>query len=123
MNPFKQALEQLERTIAVSPVSDELRRRLMRPERELTVSIPVAMDNGTTRLFEGYRIQHSSLRGPYKGGIRFHPDANTDEVRALAFWMTLKCAVTNIPMGGGKGGITVDPKQLSKPELAKLSRG
>jgi len=123
MNPFKQALEQLERTIAVSPVSDELRRRLIRPERELTVSIPVAMDNGTTRLFEGYRIQHSSLRGPYKGGIRFHPDANTDEVRALAFWMTLKCAVTNIPMGGGKGGITVDPKKLSKAELEKLSRG
>ena len=81
------------------------------------------MDDGSTRLFEGYRVQYSSVRGPYKGGIRYHENADIHEVRALAFWMTLKCAVANIPMGGGKGGIAVDPKKLSKPELERLSRG
>src|SRR6185436_10479726 len=97
--------------------------RLSKPERELTISIPVMMDSGELQVFEGYRVQHCSARGPYKGGIRFHPQADINEVRALAFWMTLKCAVANIGMGGGKGGITVDPKQLSKGELERLSRG
>jgi glutamate dehydrogenase/leucine dehydrogenase len=123
MNQFESALRQLQRALAVQPFDPALIARLSVPEREVRVSIPVVMDNGSTRLFEGYRVQHSSLRGPYKGGIRFHPDADLNEVRALAFWMTLKCAVANIPMGGGKGGITLDPKILSKGELERLSRG
>ena len=92
------------------------------PERELKVSIPVKMDNGDVRVFEGYRVQHSSSRGPCKGGIRYHQDVNLDEVRALAAWMSLKCAVVNIPYGGGKGGVKVDPSTLSKNELENLTR-
>ncbi len=122
-NPFEEAQKQLGRVLAIFPVSDELRARLTHPERELTVSIPVRMDNGKIRVFEGFRVQYSSLRGPYKGGIRYHPLADINEVRALAFWMALKCAVAGIPMGGGKGGITVDPRELSKAELERLSRG
>lgn len=91
-------------------------------ERELVVSIPVVMDNGHTEVFEGYRVQHNSLRGPCKGGIRFHPEADLDEVKALAAWMTWKCAVVNIPYGGAKGGIKVDPSKLSKAELARMTK-
>ena len=123
MNPFEQAQLQLSRALKVQKISDSLRARLQKPEREITVAIPVTMDDGKTKVFEGYRVQYSSLRGPYKGGIRFHHDANIDEVKALAFWMTMKCAVAGIPMGGGKGGITLDPKELSKGELERLSRG
>lgn len=122
-NPFESALSQLARATAVSPSDEALLRRLQSPEREITISIPVHMDDGSTRFFEGYRVQYNSLLGPYKGGIRYHPDTNSDEVRALALWMTIKTAVMNLPMGGGKGGITVDPKTLSKTELEKLSRG
>ncbi|HBP37452.1 MAG TPA: glutamate dehydrogenase [Clostridiales bacterium] len=95
---------------------------LLYPERELSVSIPVKMDNGTVKVFKGYRIQHSSTRGPCKGGIRFHPDVDENEVRALAFWMSLKCAVVDIPYGGAKGGVTVDPAKLSKGELERMTR-
>lgn len=116
-------MRQLERAFAVKQVSPELRARLEKAEREITVAIPVHMDDGTTRMFEGYRVQYSSLRGPYKGGIRYHADTNLDEVRALSFWMTFKCALADIPMGGGKGGITLDPKMLSQGELERLSRG
>ena len=91
-------------------------------ERELKVSIPVEMDDGSVEVFDGYRVQHSSLRGPCKGGIRFHPDVNIDEVKALAAWMTIKCAVVNIPYGGAKGAVKVDPKKLSKKELQRLTR-
>lgn len=123
MNAFCEAQKQLDRASAIFSVSDELRARLARAERELTVSIPVKMDDGSTRIFEGYRVQYSSLRGPYKGGIRYHPDADINEVRALAFWMTFKCAIAGIPMGGGKGGVTVNPRELSKGELERLTRG
>ncbi|OGG50927.1 hypothetical protein A2763_02720 [Candidatus Kaiserbacteria bacterium RIFCSPHIGHO2_01_FULL_54_36] len=123
MNLFDGALQQLARATVVSPISDALHQRLLKPEREITVAIPVGMDNGTQELFEGYRVQYNSLRGPYKGGIRYHPQADISEVRALAFWMTMKCAIAGIPMGGGKGGITVDPKKLSKRELEEISRG
>jgi len=122
-NAFQNALKQLARTTEVRATRPETIAHLSRAEREISVSIPVTMDDGTTKIFEGYRVQHSSLRGPYKGGIRFHPDTDINEVRALALWMTIKCAVANIPMGGGKGGITVDPKSLSKHELERLSRG
>lgn len=123
MNPFANALSQLQRAAALRTTKPETLARLSRAEREVTISIPVRMDDGTERIFEGYRVQHSSLRGPHKGGIRYHHDTNIDEVRALALWMTMKCAVAGIPMGGGKGGITVDPKTLSSRELERLSRG
>jgi len=123
VNAFDEAQKQLERALAVLPVTEHLRKRLLQPEREVVVSIPVEMDDGSMQMFGGYRVQYSSLRGPYKGGIRYHPDADIEEVKALAFWMTFKCAVTNIPMGGGKGGITVDPRVLSKTELERMSRG
>ncbi|UTD12994.1 Glu/Leu/Phe/Val dehydrogenase [Treponema denticola] len=96
---------------------------LLSPEREMHVSIPVKMDNGKIKVFSGYRVQHSTLRGPAKGGIRFHQDVNIDEVRSLSAWMTFKCAVADIPYGGGKGGICVHPSKLSQTELEKLTRG
>lgn len=123
MNAFQNALAQLSRAAATTPIPAELLARMQKPEREITINIPIRLDDGSEKIFEGYRVQHSSLRGPHKGGIRFHPQADIDEVRALALWMTMKCAVAGIPMGGGKGGITVDPKSLSKPELERLSRG
>lgn len=122
-NPFNNALSQLKRAHALSDLDPEIFARLEIPEREIRVAIPVLMDDGSTKLFEGYRVQHSSARGPYKGGIRFHPQADINEVKALALWMTLKTAVAGIPMGGGKGGVTVDPKSLSHSELERLSRG
>ncbi len=92
------------------------------PERQLTVAVPVEMDDGTLKVFTGYRVQHCSSRGPCKGGIRFHPDVDIDEVKALSAWMTWKCAVVNIPYGGAKGAIEVDPGQLSTKELSRLTR-
>lgn len=93
------------------------------PEKQLEVSIPVVMDDGSVKVFEGYRIQHSSVRGPCKGGIRYHENTDIDEVKALSAWMSFKCAVANIPYGGAKGGIKVNPKLLSQRELEKLTRG
>lgn len=122
-NPFEHALHQLERTKEYHTLSSELVDRLKAPMREVRISIPVNMDDGSFRIFEGYRVQHNNWRGPYKGGIRFHSDTDIHEVKALALWMTLKTAVMNIPMGGGKGGVTVNPKELSKRELEELSRG
>lgn len=122
-NPFQNAMLQLERAGKVKNFSEEFLSRLHSPDREIHISIPVVMDNGSLKIFEGYRVQYNNARGPYKGGIRYHQDTDINEVKALAFWMALKCAVANIPMGGGKGGITVDPKKLSKTELEKLSRG
>ena len=122
-NPFENALEQLHRAAAVEKFPKDFIERLSNPNRELRISIPVKMDNGDLKIFEGYRVEYNNARGPYKGGIRYHKDTDINEVKALAFWMTLKCAVADIPMGGGKGGITVDPKTLSKKELEELSRG
>ena len=122
-NPFENALKQLARAAEIGKSNPDTLKRMHQAEREVAISIPVTMDDGSLRIFEGYRVQHSSVRGPYKGGIRFHPDTNIDEVRALALWMTMKCAVADIPMGGGKGGITVTPKELSKGEIERLSRG
>ena len=95
---------------------------LKNPQRETKVYLPVEMDDGSVRVFEGYRVQHSNIRGPFKGGIRFHQNCNLDEVKALATWMTLKCAVADIPYGGAKGGIQVDPSTLSERELRALTR-
>ncbi len=98
------------------------RAYIRQPQKELTVSIPVKMDNGETRVFTGFRIQHNNARGPYKGGIRFHPEETINTVRCLATWMTLKCGVVGIPLGGGKGGIICNPKEMSAGELERLSR-
>jgi len=122
-NPFENALSQIDRAVAVQGFDDDFLARLRDAEREVRISIPVLMDSGHTKMFEGYRVQHNSARGPYKGGIRFHPQTEINEVRALALWMTMKTAVVNLPMGGGKGGVTVDSKTLSVGELERLSRG
>ena len=99
-----------------------MRLVLREPRRELTVHFPVHMDDGSVQVFTGYRVQHNLGRGPAKGGIRYHQDVSLDEVKALAMWMTWKCAVVGIPYGGGKGGVIVDPKQLSQKELEGLTR-
>lgn len=122
-NPLENALQQLKRADAVQKFPDGLIKRMENPERDVRISIPVRMDNGEVRIFQGYRVEHNNARGPYKGGIRYHQATDIDEVKALALLMTLKCALADIPMGGGKGGITVDPKTLSKRELESLSRG
>ena len=116
-------MKQLDKVAQIKNFGDEFIARLREPNRDIKISIPVKMDDGSLRVFEGYRVEYNNALGPYKGGIRYHPDAEINEVKALAFWMALKCAVVGIPMGGGKGGITVDPKKLSKGELERLSRG
>ncbi|MEK7080865.1 MAG: Glu/Leu/Phe/Val dehydrogenase [Patescibacteria group bacterium] len=122
-NPFQNAMAQLDKVAKIKNFGDEFIARLRQPDRDIRVSIPVEMDDGSLKIFEGYRVEYNNALGPYKGGIRYHPDTEINEVKALAFWMALKCAVAGIPMGGGKGGITVDPKILSKAELERLSRG
>lgn len=122
-DPFTNALTQLARARVAGNLESDIVERMSFPEREIRVSIPVKMDNESIKIFEGYRVQHSSARGPYKGGIRFHHQTDISEIKALALWMTLKTAIANIPMGGGKGGVTVDPKSLSRGELERLSRG
>ena len=121
-NPYDNVLKVVQDAAAILGYSDSDIEAIKYPERELKVSIPVRMDDGTTHVFQGYRIQHSTSRGPAKGGIRFHPDVNADEVRALAAWMTFKCAVVNIPYGGGKGGVVCDPSKLSENEIRAITR-
>lgn len=123
MSLLQSALTRLEEAARVAGVSPETLLILKKPERAVSVHIPVRMDDGTLRLFRGFRVQWSSARGPYKGGIRYAPTVDEDEVGTLALWMTIKCAVADIPLGGGKGGIEVDPKKLSRPELERLTRG
>ena len=103
-------------------LDNNTREMIKHPERMLTVGVPVRMDDGHIHRFEGFRVQHNSARGPAKGGIRYHPQVTLDEVKALATWMTWKCAVVNIPFGGAKGGITCDPKQMSQGELERMTR-
>jgi len=122
-NPFEQALLQLKRATAVRSFDQELIERLTYPMREIRSHVPLRRDDGTLQMVEIYRVQHNNWRGPFKGGIRWHQQTDIHEVKALAFWMTLKCAVANIPMGGGKGGATIDPKQLSETEKERLARG
>ena len=122
-NPYQNAIAQLDKVIKIKKFNDSLVASLRQPNREIRISIPVKMDNGSTKIFEGYRVEYNNVLGPYKGGIRYHHQTEINEVKALAFWMTIKCAVAGIPMGGGKGGITVEPNILSKGELERLSRG
>ncbi|WP_322487458.1 Glu/Leu/Phe/Val dehydrogenase [Chloroflexus sp.] len=122
INPFHVAQQQFDQAADMLRLPDDVRAILRVPQRELTVNFPVQMDDGSTRVFTGYRVQHNLSRGPVKGGIRYHPSVDIDEVRALAMWMTWKCALVNIPYGGAKGGVIVDPKQLSPGELERLTR-
>lgn len=102
-------MAQLDKVAKIKKYDSDIINQLRQPDRNITVSVPVRMDDGSQQIFEGYRVQYSKKLGPYKGGIRYHADTDINEVKALAFWMTLKCSVAGVPMGGGKGGITVDP--------------
>lgn len=120
---FAKASQQLEKALQYVDLSADAIERLKAPKASMSVSIPVRMDDGALKVFPGYRVRYDDTRGPAKGGVRFHPHVSLDEVKSLAFWMTFKCAALNLPFGGGKGGITVDPKSLSSGELERLSRG
>jgi len=122
INPYEMMLKQLDLVQEHTDLSPDLWEILRRPERALEVSVPIVRDDGRIQVFTGYRVQYSSVRGPCKGGIRFHPGVTLDEVKALAGWMTWKCAVVNIPYGGGKGGVACDPTGMSRKELERLTR-
>jgi len=122
-NLFEMSQAQLDEVASILNLEPSIYAILREPMRELHVSIPVKMDDGQTKVFKGFRIQHNNARGPFKGGIRFHPEETIDVVRALATWMTWKCAVVDIPFGGGKGGVICNPKEMSSGELERLSRG
>ncbi|MEP6706373.1 MAG: Glu/Leu/Phe/Val dehydrogenase [Pyrinomonadaceae bacterium] len=122
LNPFEIAKQQFNRAADYLDLEESMRNVLQTAKRQLIVSIPVKMDGGEVKVFEGYRVQHNIARGPAKGGIRYHPGVTLDEVKALASWMTWKCATVGIPYGGGKGGVICDPKSMSKNELERLTR-
>ena len=122
LNPFAIAQRQLDQAAAIMGLDDATHELLRWPLREMHVTLPVAMDDGTTRIFHGFRVQYNDSRGPTKGGLRYHPDETIDTVRALAAWMTWKTAVMDLPLGGGKGGVICNPKEMSARELERLSR-
>src|SRR5256714_608083 len=122
LNPYHMAVQQFELAADKLNLSEDMREILRQPKRELTVNFPVRLDSGRIKTFTGYRVQHNVNRGPAKGGIRYSPDVTLDEVKALAMWMTWKCAVVGIPFGGAKGGVVVDPGKLSKGELQRMTR-
>jgi glutamate dehydrogenase len=122
-NPYETAQAQFDRVAEIIGLDKSIREILRQPMREYHFTIPVRMDDGTTKVFKGFRIQHNDARGPTKGGIRFHPNETIDTIRALAMWMTWKCSVVDIPLGGGKGGIICDPRSLSEREQEQLCRG
>ncbi len=121
LNLHETAMKQFELAAQHLKLDKNMIQALSLPQREMHVSIPLKMDNGTIKVFSGYRVQHNNARGPFKGGIRYHPDVSIEEVRALATWMTLKCAVADIPYGGSKGGIICNPKEMSERELKELT--
>lgn len=121
-DPYENVVSVMEEAMRVGRIDDSMFEILKNPQRETKVYLPIEMDDGTVKIFEGYRVQHSNIRGPFKGGIRFHPDCTLNEVKALATWMSLKCAVANIPYGGAKGGVKVDPSRLSEREICRLTR-
>src|SRR6266568_6474936 len=122
MNVYQNAEARFEVAANKLGLEQGLYRYLKYPSKEITLYIPIGMDNGTLEVFTGYRVLHSTVRGPGKGGIRFAPDVSIDEIRALATWMTWKCAVVNIPFGGAKGGVICDPRKMSRGELERLTR-
>ncbi|MFN0243630.1 MAG: Glu/Leu/Phe/Val family dehydrogenase [Planctomycetota bacterium] len=121
-NPFQSMAKLFDTAADYLGLDEGIREVLRRPDREMTVAIPIVMDNGSLTVFTGYRVQHNFSRGPCKGGIRYAPDVNLDEVRALSAWMTWKCAVVDVPFGGAKGGVICDPRQLSQGELERITR-
>lgn len=124
MNTFDGALEQIKkasRSLKI-PSKDQILQILSKPQRQIEVNIPLKLDDGKTQIVRGYRVQYNNWLGPYKGGLRYHPDVDLDEVKALSFWMMIKNAVVDVPFGGGKGGLEIDPKALSKAELERLTR-
>lgn len=121
-NAFENAIQQLDNAAKIIDLDENIHQSLKNPQKIIEVYLPVKMDNGSLNFYEGYRVQYNNWRGPYKGGIRFFPEVDKDEVKALSFWMTIKCAVLDLPLGGGKGGVTVNPKKLSEKELENLSR-
>lgn len=120
---FASVSKRLEKALKYVTISEDAIARLRYPKTSLSVSIPVRMDDGSLQVFSGYRVRYDDTRGPGKGGVRYHPNVTLDEVQSLAFWMTFKCALIDLPFGGAKGGITVNPKELSRSELERLSRG
>ncbi|OPY47842.1 MAG: Glutamate dehydrogenase [Methanosaeta sp. PtaU1.Bin028] len=123
VNPFKVAQKQLDDCAEILKLDSPVHQLLRQPMRELHVTIPVRMDDGSVKVFQGFRVQYNNALGPTKGGIRFHPEETVDTVRALAAWMTWKCSLLGLPLGGGKGGVICNPKELSQGELERLSRG
>lgn len=122
LNPFEIARKQVKTACDRLNADPAVYEILKNPMRALEVSFPVKLDDGTVKTFTGYRAQHNNAVGPYKGGVRFHPNVNFDEVKALSIWMTIKCCVAGVPYGGGKGGVTIDPKQYSEAELERIAR-
>ena len=122
INAYENAMRQFDEAAAILGMTEEQISMVKEPRKVTEVVLPIRMDDGTVKPFKAFRVIHSRMRGPGKGGVRFHPSVNVDEVKALAFWMTIKCAVVNIPLGGAKGGIVVDPGELSARELENLSR-
>lgn len=122
MSLFENTIAQMRKAAQLMKLDPHVENTLSHPQRILEVSIPVKMDSGATHIFRGFRVQHNNARGPYKGGIRYHPEVDMEEVKALSMWMTIKCAVVGIPLGGAKGGVIVDPSSLSPRELETLSR-
>ncbi len=122
MNPFDNALQQLTKAAAIIKLSPEILKKLSVPDKIITANLAIKKDDNTLEIYEGYRVQYNNARGPYKGGIRFHSQVDINEVKALAFWMSIKTAVVDIPMGGAKGGVVIDTKSLSVNELEKISR-
>ncbi|EKD68115.1 MAG: hypothetical protein ACD_48C00075G0001, partial [uncultured bacterium] len=120
-NPFESAMAQLSKAAQYIENKDKL-EVLKQPQRIINVTIPVKMDNGKIRIFQGYRVQFNNARGPYKGGTRYHPQVEIEEIKALAFWMVFKLAVVDVPYGGGKGGVAVDPRVHSKGEVERITR-
>ena len=120
---FTDALRRLDEVADLIEVDPEVLERLRHPKSVMEVAIPIRRDDGSLKVFDGYRVRYDDTRGPTKGGIRFHPDVDVSEVKALAFWMTIKCAVVGLPFGGGKGGVICNPKELSRLELERVSRG
>lgn len=120
---FESTIEQIKKAAQLMDLNEEVRERLSHPRRFVEVEVPVRMDDGSLKFFKGFRVQHNNWRGPHKGGFRYHQNVDLGEVEALAAWMTIKCAVVDIPLGGAKGGVAVDPKQLSEGEKERLTRG
>ena len=122
INPWERAKRQLKIAADFIELDEELYRRLLKPDKIIDLSLPLKMDDGSVRNYKGYRVQHNDILGPYKGGLRFHEGVDMADVIALSFWMTLKSAIVDVPFGGGKGGINVNPKELSNAELERLTR-